>query len=59
MARVLTRVLKVEQEADVVLHLEYTRNISLLTWYFPRRLWYALSAVRTDYNICSRSGMRH
>jgi len=42
--------------AESVLLLDYAGNTGLLSSAFPRRLWNALGATRTDYTICSASG---
>jgi len=45
-----------EHGPDAVLLLDYLGNTGLLTWHFPRRLWNALGATRTDYSLCAKSG---
>jgi len=40
-----------------VLYLNYAGNMGLLTEAFPKRLWNAIGATRTDGAICSRSGI--
>lgn len=42
--------------SEAILHLDYAGNMGLLTWNLPQRLWNAISAAKTDYSICSRSG---
>ncbi|MBS3793512.1 MAG: molybdopterin-dependent oxidoreductase [Candidatus Thorarchaeota archaeon] len=51
----LHRVLN-EHGPETVLLLDYLGNTGLLTWHFPRRLWNALGATRTDYSLCAKSG---
>ncbi|MBD3159711.1 MAG: molybdopterin-dependent oxidoreductase [Candidatus Lokiarchaeota archaeon] len=41
---------------EAVLLLDYLGNTGILTWHFPRRLWNALGATRTDYSLCAKSG---
>jgi anaerobic selenocysteine-containing dehydrogenase len=41
---------------ESVLLYDYPGNQGLLSWQFPRRLWFALSATTTDYSLCSNSG---
>jgi anaerobic selenocysteine-containing dehydrogenase len=41
---------------EAVLYLDYAGNTGLLTQIFPRRLWRALGATRTDLALCSKSG---
>jgi len=41
---------------EAVLYLDYAGNMGLLTSSFPRRLWYAIGASRTDGALCSASG---
>jgi len=41
---------------ESVLLLDYLGSTGLLTWYYPRRLWNAIGATRTDYGICAKSG---
>lgn len=41
---------------EKVLLLDYAGNHGLLTSTFPRRLWNALGATRTDYTLCNTTG---
>ena len=41
---------------DQVLLLDYSGNMGLLASEFPRRLWNAIGATRTDYSVCAESG---
>ncbi|MHA2298537.1 MAG: molybdopterin-dependent oxidoreductase [Candidatus Hodarchaeales archaeon] len=45
-----------EHGSKTVLRLDYAGNTGLLTWNFPRRIWNAIGATKTDYSICSKSG---
>jgi anaerobic selenocysteine-containing dehydrogenase len=42
--------------AERVLLLDYSGNMGLLASEFPRRLWNAVGATRTDYSVCAESG---
>ena len=42
---------------ESILLYDYAGNQGLLTWQFPRRLWFALGATTTDYALCSNSGL--
>ena len=41
---------------EKALLLDYAGNMGLLASEFPRRLWNALGAARTDYSVCAESG---
>jgi anaerobic selenocysteine-containing dehydrogenase len=41
---------------EAVLHLDYAGNTGLLTGAFPKRLWNAIGATKTDGALCSNSG---
>jgi anaerobic selenocysteine-containing dehydrogenase len=41
---------------ESVLYLDYAGNMGLLSSAFPRRLWNAIGATRTDGALCSTSG---
>lgn len=45
-----------EYGKESVLLLDYFGNTGLLTLHFPRRLWNALGATRTDHALCAKSG---
>jgi anaerobic selenocysteine-containing dehydrogenase len=41
---------------DRVLLLDYSGNMGLLASEYPKRLWRAIGATRTDYTVCAQSG---